>query len=438
MPFKSDAQRRYFHWAESRGKLPKGTSAKWQAHTQSKDLPERVNKEADMIKRSTISEVAELEGLRKLANKSGVDSDMTLSRIRANIDRLARRSNWYRKMTSDEFDKVFYKGWNKSNPKKPWQEDFLPSDYMKSMQAEKQKFEDAERHAGRKKPGPGAGAATKARAKDHAQARVRAKARAKQGPKSRPWPGGAKAGPDPRGAAGGAGRAYRPPPPGMGSEFNRVWDDVFNGPWARAQSKTYSSIGRDAQAEARRKAQAAWSSFKRNRKPWSPINMSSFHFDSVRRQASRTARRQVGGALAALGLGVTGLGLGGYGLYRKTQQADKYERKKAASWNEDAEKRFTRREMEDAVDPYTNIGLTGGMMTGMGLGTMLGRGAGIPLGLVGTGLGAWLGHATGKAVEGDDVRRKIRTARRLAEKTDKTDARLTREIRRIYRQLEPV
>jgi hypothetical protein len=41
VPFKSQAQRRYFHWAESKGKLPKGTSAEWEEHT-SKKLPEKV------------------------------------------------------------------------------------------------------------------------------------------------------------------------------------------------------------------------------------------------------------------------------------------------------------------------------------------------------------------------------------------------------------
>lgn len=64
MPFKSDAQRRYFHWAESKGKLPKGTTAKWQSETPKRDLPERVNKKADMTK---VSYVPDLDGLRKLA-----------------------------------------------------------------------------------------------------------------------------------------------------------------------------------------------------------------------------------------------------------------------------------------------------------------------------------------------------------------------------------
>jgi hypothetical protein len=43
MPLHSQAQRRYFYWAERKGKLPKGTAAKWEAHTPDpKSLPERV------------------------------------------------------------------------------------------------------------------------------------------------------------------------------------------------------------------------------------------------------------------------------------------------------------------------------------------------------------------------------------------------------------
>jgi hypothetical protein len=33
MPFKSQSQRKFFYAAESRGDLPKGTAAKWEAHT---------------------------------------------------------------------------------------------------------------------------------------------------------------------------------------------------------------------------------------------------------------------------------------------------------------------------------------------------------------------------------------------------------------------
>lgn len=40
MPFKSQAQRRFFHAAESRGDMPKGTAARWEGHTKG-PLPER-------------------------------------------------------------------------------------------------------------------------------------------------------------------------------------------------------------------------------------------------------------------------------------------------------------------------------------------------------------------------------------------------------------
>lgn len=42
MPFKSESQRRFFHAAEQRGDLPKGTAAKWEEHTKNKQLPEKV------------------------------------------------------------------------------------------------------------------------------------------------------------------------------------------------------------------------------------------------------------------------------------------------------------------------------------------------------------------------------------------------------------
>lgn len=42
MPYKSQAQSRYFHWAEAHGKLPKGTAHRWAAHTPSiKALPQK-------------------------------------------------------------------------------------------------------------------------------------------------------------------------------------------------------------------------------------------------------------------------------------------------------------------------------------------------------------------------------------------------------------
>ena len=44
MPFKSQAQRKLFYAKESRGELPKGTAAKWEAHTPAGKLPEHVKK----------------------------------------------------------------------------------------------------------------------------------------------------------------------------------------------------------------------------------------------------------------------------------------------------------------------------------------------------------------------------------------------------------
>jgi hypothetical protein len=45
MPFKSQAQRRFFHVAEARGELPEGTAARWEEHTpKGKELPEHVRK----------------------------------------------------------------------------------------------------------------------------------------------------------------------------------------------------------------------------------------------------------------------------------------------------------------------------------------------------------------------------------------------------------
>ena len=46
MPIKSKAQRRWLYWAESKGKMPKGTAAEWEAHTHKDKLPERVGKAA--------------------------------------------------------------------------------------------------------------------------------------------------------------------------------------------------------------------------------------------------------------------------------------------------------------------------------------------------------------------------------------------------------
>jgi hypothetical protein len=44
MPFKSKSQQKYMFWAESQGKLPKGTAEKWAEHTPNiKKLPEKVS-----------------------------------------------------------------------------------------------------------------------------------------------------------------------------------------------------------------------------------------------------------------------------------------------------------------------------------------------------------------------------------------------------------
>ncbi len=42
MPLESQSQRRFMHWAESVGKVPAGTAARWEAHTPPGKLPERV------------------------------------------------------------------------------------------------------------------------------------------------------------------------------------------------------------------------------------------------------------------------------------------------------------------------------------------------------------------------------------------------------------
>ena len=47
MPIKSKAQRRFLHWAESKGKVPKGTAERWEEETpKGKSLPERLSKKA--------------------------------------------------------------------------------------------------------------------------------------------------------------------------------------------------------------------------------------------------------------------------------------------------------------------------------------------------------------------------------------------------------
>jgi hypothetical protein len=42
MPFKSEAQRRYMHWAENKGMIKKGTSHEYEEKTKGK-LPERLH-----------------------------------------------------------------------------------------------------------------------------------------------------------------------------------------------------------------------------------------------------------------------------------------------------------------------------------------------------------------------------------------------------------
>ncbi len=44
MPFKSKAQRKWMYWAEAHGKVPKGTSARWEKHTKNKKLPKKVGR----------------------------------------------------------------------------------------------------------------------------------------------------------------------------------------------------------------------------------------------------------------------------------------------------------------------------------------------------------------------------------------------------------
>ena len=43
MPYKSDAQRRYFHWAQGKGLIPKKTVEEYDDASKGKNLPERIN-----------------------------------------------------------------------------------------------------------------------------------------------------------------------------------------------------------------------------------------------------------------------------------------------------------------------------------------------------------------------------------------------------------
>lgn len=44
MPYKSDKQRRFFHWAQGQGKIPASTVHEWDEASKGKDLPETAKK----------------------------------------------------------------------------------------------------------------------------------------------------------------------------------------------------------------------------------------------------------------------------------------------------------------------------------------------------------------------------------------------------------
>ena len=45
MPFVSQKQRAYFHWAEAHGRMKKGTAKRWERHTpKGRKLPKRVKR----------------------------------------------------------------------------------------------------------------------------------------------------------------------------------------------------------------------------------------------------------------------------------------------------------------------------------------------------------------------------------------------------------
>ena len=46
MPYKSDAQRRFFHYAESKGKIYPKTVKEFDKASKGKDLPEKVKKKS--------------------------------------------------------------------------------------------------------------------------------------------------------------------------------------------------------------------------------------------------------------------------------------------------------------------------------------------------------------------------------------------------------
>lgn len=70
MPFKSEAQRRKFYAMESRGEIPKGTSASWEAHTPAGKLPARVRRGKRLHKHGeTVFSEAFLDELEAICEK---------------------------------------------------------------------------------------------------------------------------------------------------------------------------------------------------------------------------------------------------------------------------------------------------------------------------------------------------------------------------------
>ncbi|MHA2333223.1 MAG: hypothetical protein ACXAEU_14475 [Candidatus Hodarchaeales archaeon] len=70
MPFKSEAQRRFFHAAVNRGDMRKKTLNKWEEHTPKKKLPERVKKANTVIGASGQTAPPKMQG--RLGGVSGV------------------------------------------------------------------------------------------------------------------------------------------------------------------------------------------------------------------------------------------------------------------------------------------------------------------------------------------------------------------------------
>lgn len=75
MPFKSQRQRRYFHWAAGQGKISRKTVSKWEAHTpKGKKLPEKVGA---MDKYSSDENIALAEEMGKILAKTAATSAAT-------------------------------------------------------------------------------------------------------------------------------------------------------------------------------------------------------------------------------------------------------------------------------------------------------------------------------------------------------------------------